>query len=159
MIHLSLIPCLSDVLLILLSTYMWNQQVHEDANTVHLYSISADCKHQGAQHPHFSLNLTTWTCFPYRARYLRWYKDLFFFKRKKRKNRSSAPGNQSLHDVVVRRDSEREELNMHITSSSSDSPSQCVSEPKGALFFLFFKAQFFALLCLCLSLRPAPMYL
>lgn len=106
----------------------------------------------------FSFNVFTCTCYPlHNISY-----DIRIYLKKD--NRSSAPENQSLHDV--RRDSEREVLDMlHILLLPSEQPTQYIGVSlrlcdQDAAFASSFIT---AVLCpspwsLCLSLRLGPQY-
>ena len=90
------------------STSKWHQQASQH---------SSDCKHQDIQ-----LITSDFFFFQFIHLYLLTPREhiihvdisiyLFFFK-KRGQNGSSAPGSKSLHDVGVRRDSEKEVLEMH----------------------------------------------
>lgn len=121
---------------------------------------SSDCKHQDIQLFQF-IHLH-----PLSPREHIIYAYISIYLKKEKEKRSSSPGNKSLCDVGIRRDSETEVLEMHhILRIQSRQPIQHIGVSLMLLtysfcFFFFFKT---AVLCpspwsLCLSLWPAPLY-
>lgn len=109
---------------------------------------SSDCKHQDIQLFQF-IHLH-----PLSPREHIIYAYISIYLKKEKEKRSSSPGNKSLCDVGIRRDSETEVLEMHhILRIQSRQPIQHIGVSLMLLtysfcffFFFFSKLQFFALL-------------